>query len=130
MTGRVLKSKAAADVHHHGAGGLGHGQVSTHGRGHGLLDEVGLAGGVTYTYYEGFACMSFLDMFSSLTGQMSADMAIDLGGSGDPPLCGSARGRRSRGQLYVARPGPGCAPGALAAACARHAVTIARRTSL
>ena len=31
-------------------------------------------------------------------------------GSGDPPLCGSARGRRSRGQLYVARPGPGCAP--------------------
>ncbi len=28
---------------------------------------------------EGFACMSFLDMFSSLTGQMSADMAIDLG---------------------------------------------------
>ena len=51
-------------------------------------------------------------------------------GSGDPPLCGSARGRRSRGQLYVARPGPGCVPGALAAACARHAVTIARRTSL
>ena len=34
----------AADVHHHGAGGLGHGQVGTHGRGHGLLDEVGLAG--------------------------------------------------------------------------------------
>ena len=28
---------------------------------------------------EGFACMSFLDWFSGLTGQMSADMAIDLG---------------------------------------------------
>ena len=43
-------------------------------------------------------------------------------GSGDPPLCGSARGRRSRGQLYVARPGPGSTrrPGGRMRAPCRH----------
>ena len=35
---------AAADVDHHASGRLGHGQIGAHRGGHGILDEVGLAG--------------------------------------------------------------------------------------
>ena len=35
---------AAADVHHHGAAGFGHGQARADGRGHGFFDQVDVAG--------------------------------------------------------------------------------------
>ena len=41
-------------------------------------------------------------------------------GSGDPPLHGSARGRRSRGNRLAVRGGPGIPRATLAVACARH----------
>src|SRR5690606_25291122 len=53
---------AAADVHHHGAAGVGHGQPGADGRGHGFLDEVHVRG-------------------ARAQGRFADGAALDLGGA-------------------------------------------------